>query len=64
MTILAIALIILSAPLFNMGIGSLKNSAHHAEYGVDSQHHFKIFSWGYIILAILLACSGGWLLAG
>jgi hypothetical protein len=63
-TLAGIVLIVLSLPLFKMGIGSLKDRSNHLEYGVESQKTHSAFSWLFIILASAFASGGGWLLAG
>jgi hypothetical protein len=61
---IGIICIIASALMFKMGLGSLKDSNNHAEYGVESASLQKCFCWVFIIIAAALAIGGGTILAG
>lgn len=55
--------ILLSGPLFLLGIGGLMSSDLHLEYGVKTKPLFKIYCFAFIFLALVLAITGEFILS-
>ncbi len=62
-TVFAVALFVVSFMLFKVGLGALKDSSNHEEYGVESSSLHKKFSWTLIVMGAIAACSAGLLFA-